>query len=150
MGQHALAHYDENPVLELEAVSGLQALFPDDDRLLALRLQERKAYAEAAHQAQRASKTDPYNPYSWQTGAAILQLQGQIDQARESFKTALRLNINCEYAARQLLLLADSVIEKLDALSSIKQQIEQQTTAGSAINVYREIAFPITGRQWIG
>jgi cellulose synthase operon protein C len=38
MGQRALAHYDENPVLDLEAVSGLQALFPDDDRLLYARV----------------------------------------------------------------------------------------------------------------
>ncbi|MBV8175599.1 MAG: tetratricopeptide repeat protein, partial [Verrucomicrobia bacterium] len=112
-------------------------------RELALRLQERKAYAEASHQAQFASKTDPYNPDSWQTAAVILQLQGQIDQARVSFKNALKLDINCEYAARQLLLLADSVTEKLEALSFIKEQIEQQTTAGSAINIYREIAFPI-------
>jgi cellulose synthase operon protein C len=34
MGRRALAYYDQNPVLHLEAVDQLRLLFPDDDRLI--------------------------------------------------------------------------------------------------------------------
>lgn len=39
LARSALAHYDQNPVAHLQAIDGLLSLFPDDDRLLYVRLQ---------------------------------------------------------------------------------------------------------------
>ena len=119
MGRRALAHYDQNPLAQLEAVDGLLNLFPDDDRLLHVRLQLLRGLGRnhEAHELIKnrcARKNVP--------GLFWREYAREVRQEKNKSQAAMRLTRKC-------LKWMPSDIDTLTVLSGILWSIKNRTEA---------------------
>lgn len=101
---------------------------------------ENNRLKEAMEEAKAAYQRDP-------TDYSVYVLRGQIclaaskfEEARASFREAIRMSADADYAISQLMRLCDTTQQKRDALSFIREELTRQTIFGDGLLAYRRYA----------
>ncbi|NOT62688.1 MAG: hypothetical protein HOP19_20975 [Acidobacteria bacterium] len=133
----------EDPAAAEQALRRLIEIDPNESwgrRELAYKLIELQRYDEAQAEAETARQLEPQNPFSFCTLGAVQAARGDVAEARESFKEAIRLSADTEFAIGELMNHSHTPAEKLDALNLLAAELEKQVTFGEGVLAYREYA----------
>lgn len=112
-------------------------------RELAIYLNLRSVPDEALVEALKGKELEPFHPASYQVESLTLQSLGRDEEAKTSLRRVLEIDINCDFAMRRLIASATTLSEKLESIAFIREQLRNQHQIGPAIDVFREVAFPI-------
>jgi cellulose synthase operon protein C len=94
----------------------------------------------AAEQIAVALELEPRNELSHLIQARIYKQRGQVEQARASFREAVRCNVDYEPAIQALVETCERPHERAAELDFIFGQLQQQTTYGDGVQSYRDAA----------
>lgn len=90
--------------------------------------------------AEQALVTDPNNEISHYLMGRIVEQLGNVPAAREHYRDAIRICVDHESAVMALIDTCDRPKDRNEQLDFVYQQLERQTTFGTAILAYREAA----------
>jgi tetratricopeptide (TPR) repeat protein len=133
----------EDPAAAEQALRRLIEIDPNEPwarRELAYKLIELHRYDEAQREAATAHQLEPASPFSFCTRGAVQAARGEVAEARESFKEAIRLSADTEFAIGELMNHSHTSAEKRDALALLAEELEKQVTFGEGVLAYRQYA----------
>ena len=117
------------------------ALCPHDAwarRQLALVLADQRRDTEALEQMQLAADTEPTHPSHFAVLAHVHRRADRIDDALETYRKALRSNVDHELAVGEWIRLCRSKKERRKAVRFIVEQLHTQPHAGDGLVAYRD------------
>jgi tetratricopeptide (TPR) repeat protein len=98
------------------------------------RLKEAMAEAKTAHQL------EPHSTHVYSLRGQICAALQQLEEARASFREAVRLTADNEYAITHWIRLCDTTQQQRDALSFLRSELTRQTILGDGLLAYRRFA----------
>ena len=135
---------DQAPLSEKgAALRRLLELNPQDDwahRELGRVLGQQDRYEEAYAVLETARQLDPTNPSFYNLVGELKEREGHIEEAIESYREALKLNIDNDFAMRALLSCCTSLEAKKQQLEFIRQQLIEQVTLGDGLMSFQALA----------
>jgi len=121
-------------------------LDPDDAwarREMALILAGQQRFEEAHAELAIAAALEPHSPYTHATRGRILLHAGRHPEAQEACREALRLSIDEQAPATDLIAASLTFEEKRAALAFMREELIRQVVFGDGLLVFRESAFPV-------
>lgn len=112
-------------------------------RELALVLSAERRFAEAEAEIARSREIEPHEPATYGVGAQVLQSAGRLAEAREMYRSALRLSIDLTYGMHGLLACAETYEQRREAVAFLLSELEKQTVYGDGLLGFRHAAFSI-------
>lgn len=109
-------------------------------RELANLLTDQKRFDEASEQIEAAAGLEPNSPMYFNTLGAFLVSRQQWPEAREALRSAIRLDIDDDYAVRRLISLASTPAEIRAELGFVEAELARQTTFGAGLRAFRAVA----------
>ncbi len=109
-------------------------------RELALALCKQRRFDQAQAEAWQAYQLEPDSFFSFNVLGKVYAEAGEIEAAKASYREAIRLSADNEYAIGELVALATSRAERRAVLQFIKEELAQQVTFGDGILAYRDHA----------
>jgi tetratricopeptide (TPR) repeat protein len=113
---------------------------PDDAwvrRELALVLADQKRFDEAWEQVHCAGQLEPTNPSYHTVRSYLLRCQGQIAEARQALRAAIELSVDDDFAIGELIGLCDTLEERREALTFVKDQLVRQVIFGDGLLAFQ-------------
>jgi len=132
-----------DPEEQLAALRHILQAHPLDGwtvRELALALNDLGRQDEALLHADLACRLDPRHSYSHSVRGQVLAEAGRSDAASDTFREALRLDIDNTYAIRGLMRACADDGQRREALAFLKEQMVTQVTWGDALLEFRDAA----------
>lgn len=134
---------EDGPAAQEPAVRRIVEIHPSDAwarRELALVLGDQNRLEEAFAQLEMAHVLEPTNP-SYYTVCGRLRAQaGQREEAKEAYRQAIRLSVDCELAITELLAESETLAERREALALIEAELIRQVVAGAGLLAFRDAA----------
>jgi tetratricopeptide (TPR) repeat protein len=134
---------DDDPAIAEGVLRHLMELDADDawtHRELAGSLTRQRKFEEGLREADTALQLDPSNTFGHCVRARLLLGMQQRDQARESYRNAIRLAVDSHFAIRELLACCETAEQKRGELAFIHEQIVHQVNFGDGLLAYRTAA----------
>jgi tetratricopeptide (TPR) repeat protein len=147
--QIELLREDDRAAVE-QAIRKLLDVSPVDAwarRELVLALAAQQRTDEALAEAELAMTLEPSNPYSYTVQAHAFERAGRIADAKEAYRSALRLSIDNEAGIAGLMWLCDTNDQRRAELKFVHSELVRQTTFGSAVGAYRSHARDVLNPQ---
>lgn len=94
----------------------------------------------ASQEAQLALQLDPNNENAHCIVGRIHEQRGELSAARQAYRRAIELNVDCDLAIGNLIGTCDRPTERHTELSFIFEQLRKQTTYGDGVVAYRDAA----------
>lgn len=132
-----------DPVAAEAALRHLIEIDPMDGwarRELALALCKQRRFDQAQAEAWQAYQLEPDSFSSFNVLGKVYAEAGELEAAKASYREAIRLSADNEYAIGELIALATSRAERRAALEFIKEELAHQVTFGDGILAYRDHA----------
>lgn len=101
---------------------------------------ERNRIPEAIEEAKIAYQMDPSSSTIFTVRGHICIASSRFEEARASFREAIRLSVDNDYAIAQLMRLCDTTQQRRDSLAFIRQELTRQTIFGDGLLAYRRHA----------
>src|SRR5579864_2221944 len=102
-------------------------------REMALHLADLKRFPDAKAELEVAARLEPPSPSYYCVRGRVESLAGENEKARESYRAAIRLNVDNELAISELLLLCPGRPERQDELRFVEEQLAKQPHYGDGI-----------------
>jgi tetratricopeptide (TPR) repeat protein len=118
----------------------IQSVDPWARRELAICLCEQGKLAEGLAEAKTAYELEPNSPTVHLIFGLLHRKAGDIVQAKEYFRKAIRLSVDYERAIEELLTTCDSKAERAAELDFVRQELLRQVIFGDAVIAYCECA----------
>jgi len=134
---------NDGPEATLPVVEHLIANHPGDGwahREYAVNLAEMGRHEDAARELAVAYRLDPTSVSYALVKARLALLAGKPTEAKDAFRSAIRLAADCEPAIQGLLNAEDTLAERQTALAFIEKELTTQAVVGDGILAYREAA----------
>jgi tetratricopeptide (TPR) repeat protein len=132
-----------DPVEHEQAVRELLEIDPVDAwarRELALFLARSHRPGEALVEAETACRLEPSAPSSHYARARALAAGERTEEAKEAYRAALRISVDFEAAASELVRLCASPAERRAELAFLHQELVRQVIFGEGVLTYRQVA----------
>lgn len=126
----------EGPAAVEPVVRQLLANYPADawaHRELALHLADLKRYAEADEELRAAARLEPPSPSYHCVCGRVHTLAGRSEEARESYRAAIRLSVDNDLAISELLNLCPDRQQRRDELQFVEEELHKQPHVGDGI-----------------
>lgn len=127
---------NEGPAAVEPVVRQLLANYPADawaHRELALHLADLKRYDEAEEELRTAARLEPPSPSYHCVCGRVQSLAGKTEEARESYRAAIRLSVDNDLAISELLNLSPGRPERQDELRFVEEELHKQPHVGDGI-----------------
>jgi tetratricopeptide (TPR) repeat protein len=134
---------DDGPEASEGVIQHLIANHPGDGwahREHAVNLAELGRHDEAAAELLTAYRLDPTSVSFFLVKARVCSLAGKPEEAKDAFRSAIRLAADCEPAIHGLLDAEDTLAERQTALAFIEKELTTQAIFGEGILAYHEVA----------
>ena len=109
-------------------------------RELAIVLAMQLRFDAAQEAVARAKELAPHEIATLDTAAYVAWRAGKIDEARELCIASLKISIDNEQAMSRLLDFCNNTQERLEALTFVRKELEQQVVYGEAVTAFRQLA----------
>ncbi|CAN5396834.1 hypothetical protein BH11PLA2_BH11PLA2_18380 [soil metagenome] len=107
-------------------------------RQLALILADRGRDTEAKAEIDRAAVIEPNHPSQYAVMAHVHRSDDRIDAALDTYKAAIRKNVDHDLAVAELVNLSRGRAEKRSALRFVAEQLHEQPHTGDGLVAYRD------------
>ncbi len=127
---------DEPPEARESVIRRVIAAHPDDAwvrRELSLVLTDERRFEEAWQELDIAGQLEPTNPSYFVVRAHVLRVEERIDEAKQSLRRAIELSVDNDYAIAELIDLCETVGERREVLSFVKDQLVEQVMFGDGL-----------------
>ncbi|HJS09501.1 MAG TPA: tetratricopeptide repeat protein, partial [Pirellulales bacterium] len=95
---------------------------------------------DAWAEARAATELEPHSDASHNLRGLLYYLEGKLADAREAYRTAIRLNVDDDYAIRGLMASCNTPAQRREALAFVQAELERQVTFGEGLLSFREHA----------
>lgn len=112
-------------------------------RELAIALKEVRRFKEAEAEAMDALRVEPWSEYSHGILGGVLVAAGKTSEAASSFRKALEINADYDWAITELVRCITDVGGRREALLWLVEQMEKQVITGDGLARWQEEAWPI-------
>jgi tetratricopeptide (TPR) repeat protein len=102
-------------------------------RELALHLADQKRYDEAEAELESAARLEPPSPSYHCVRGRVETLAGKNEKARESYRAAIRLNVDNELAISELMSLCRDRPDRQDELHFVEEELAKQPHYGDGV-----------------
>ncbi len=99
-----------------------------------------KKFDVAAAMIEHACVVDPNSPATYGFRGEIYRKQNRLDDAIESFRKAIAITVDYDYAIHELMECCSTREQRLEQLDFIFEQLNTQTSRGDGLLRYREYA----------
>lgn len=133
----------EQPAAAEAALRRLLEAAPDDAwgrRELADVLCRAKRFREAHEQLDAAGRIEPDHPSNLNILGVVLREEGDVAAARNTFKRAITLQTDDDFAINQLLALSPTARESREAVEHVRSELRRQTMWGDGLMAYHRHA----------
>jgi tetratricopeptide (TPR) repeat protein len=141
---------DHDPVLAESVLRHLIEINSVDawtHRQLAWVLGQQRRFEEAFPEVEVAYRLYPHSPSYYCIYGYLCTQTGQLAQAKDAYREAIRLSVDTEGAISQLLSICDSVDERREALDFVYQELVRQVIFGEGLLAYWEQAQYVLGAE---
>jgi tetratricopeptide (TPR) repeat protein len=109
-------------------------------RELCLALQKQQRHEEALAVAEEACQADPVNPYCHLFRGSSMEALNRLGEAREDYRAAIRLDVDCGPAVQALLSSSASLEQTRADLALVHAELVRQTIYGDGLLAYYNYA----------
>ena len=141
---------EDDPAVAESVLRHLMELDADDawtHRELAGSLMRQRRFEDGLREADIALQLDPSNTFGHCVRARLLLGLQRRDEARASYRNAIRLAVDSHFAIRELLGCCESAEQKRAELDFVHEQIVQQVNFGDGLLAYRSAASESMGAE---
>ena len=126
------------------------ALHPTDTlsrRQLVLALAGLGKGSDAVKEANELLKIDPSDPATFHARGLALAAVNRFDEARESYRRAIRISVDADYAIADLIKSCDTPLQRRKELGFVQAELVRQTILGDGLLAFRTAAADVTDPQ---
>lgn len=127
----------------VEIAQHLAGLAPEDasaHRLLASKLAAANRLDEAFQEIETARQIEPSSPNYYEVYGSLCVRAAKRDDAKEAFRSAIRLFVDSDAAIRGLLSLCNSPAERREAILFVESELIRQVTFGEGVIAWHALA----------
>lgn len=134
---------DDGPQAVEPVVRKLLEIHPVDAwsrRELALALGDQGKLDEAFVELEEAARLEPLTATLYTVRGHLQTLAGRTEEAKASYREALRLMVDFELALQEWIALCDGQLERREALAFVEQEFVRQVISGAGLLAFRDAA----------
>jgi len=131
---------EEDPDAWLETARRLLEIAPGDrwtHREMAMALSKQRRMDEALEHAETACRVDEHDPVSFGVRGLVQSVAGDFNAARDSFRKALTLSVDLDWAIHELMRVCRDTDERRRELTFVHEQFVAQVIFGDGLLAWR-------------